>query len=397
MLTGTVTILLLVGAAQGILLAALILQKYRRLYANRFIAAMMFTLSMILVNLLLNDIGFYNHHPRWLNPPLSLPFLIGPLYYLYARFAISPQRRFRRKDFLHYIPFLLIEAYLSLSSLRPKQELVSMLQSVDSGQLPRQFLAFDAAIIIHLLIYIFQVLSVLKRFSHDIKSVFSTIDKIRLDWLRNISLMELFLLLVFIVEACLLLAGIHTSHIFSLTSLFFAIFVYSVGYMALLRSEVLSASITAESVRHISPAIHPEQKETTGQSRKYEKSGLSADKAEAYLEKLLSLMEEKRLYQESDLTLPQLAGEMAVSPHNVSEILNTRLHQSFFDFVNSYRIQEAKEQLGNAQKQHLKILAIAYEAGFRSKATFNTLFKKSVGLTPSQYRQQVLGYASSVG
>jgi AraC-like DNA-binding protein len=69
-------------------------------------------------------------------------------------------------------------------------------------------------------------------------------------------------------------------------------------------------------------------------------------------------------------------------------VINTQFNQNFFDFVNTYRVEQAKRDLMDSKKRELKILAVAYDAGFNSKTSFNTLFKKHTGLSPSEYRER---------
>jgi AraC-like DNA-binding protein len=121
---------------------------------------------------------------------------------------------------------------------------------------------------------------------------------------------------------------------------------------------------------------------------KYEKSGLTEAKAKQYLAALQQLMESEKPYTNSELTLLQLAEMLVISPHNLSEIINTQLQLNFFDFVNGYRVEKARRDLIDPTKQHLKILSISFEAGFISKTAFNTIFKKFTNLTPSEYRQR---------
>lgn len=123
---------------------------------------------------------------------------------------------------------------------------------------------------------------------------------------------------------------------------------------------------------------------------KYERSGLTDETAEQHLRALLRLMEQKKIYRNCALTLTELSAELSVSPHNLSEVINTKLRKNFYDFVNGYRLDEVKKDLADPSKQHLKILSLAFDAGFNSKATFNTLFKEQTGTTPSEYRKTVL-------
>ena len=97
-------------------------------------------------------------------------------------------------------------------------------------------------------------------------------------------------------------------------------------------------------------------------------------------------MESEKPHLDSDLTLPKLADHLQIPPHHLSQIINESLKQNFFDFVNGYRVEEAKQLLLDPEKSSFTVLAIAEEAGFNSKTVFNTAFKKGTGKTPSAFR-----------
>jgi AraC-like DNA-binding protein len=94
-----------------------------------------------------------------------------------------------------------------------------------------------------------------------------------------------------------------------------------------------------------------------------------------------------KCFLDPDLDLPSLAARMNLTPHELSYLLNKGIGSNFFEFVNSYRVEEAKKLLLSGEHNHYSILGIAYEAGFNSKTTFNTTFKKATGLTPSQFKK----------
>jgi AraC-like DNA-binding protein len=93
-------------------------------------------------------------------------------------------------------------------------------------------------------------------------------------------------------------------------------------------------------------------------------------------------------YLEPELTLMELAAKLSVTPHNLSQVFNCEIKKSFFDFVNEYRVGEAKKLLSSPQYSHYSILGIALDAGFNSKSAFYTAFGKHVGTTPSEFRKR---------
>lgn len=117
------------------------------------------------------------------------------------------------------------------------------------------------------------------------------------------------------------------------------------------------------------------------------KSVLDDGEQAGILEKLVACMEQKKLYQDADLNLDKLAAGTGIARHHISETLNQHGNQGFYQFVNEYRVREVIEQLQHFRKQniHPNILGLAYDAGFKSKSSFNQYFKKITGITPSEY------------
>lgn len=104
--------------------------------------------------------------------------------------------------------------------------------------------------------------------------------------------------------------------------------------------------------------------------------------------RIQTLMDEQRPHLNSQITLERFALLLGVSPRQVSMAINRCFKQNFQEFINSFRISEAKLRLKDPALVECTIVEIAQQAGFNSKATFNRLFKQQLGLTPSQYRQE---------
>jgi AraC-like DNA-binding protein len=122
---------------------------------------------------------------------------------------------------------------------------------------------------------------------------------------------------------------------------------------------------------------------------KYKRSGLIRDEAMKVLNQINTFMESEKLYLRKDLTMNQLAHEIGMPNHQISEVLNGILKQNFFDYVNNYRVEEVKQLLTQPTYKNYKMLDVAFDAGFSSRTTFNTVFKKVTGKTPSEYRREL--------
>lgn len=106
---------------------------------------------------------------------------------------------------------------------------------------------------------------------------------------------------------------------------------------------------------------------------------------QALRDKLESYIQEHKPYLKNNLSLDQLAERSDISARNISAIINSCYHKNFFEYINDFRLDDAKYML--LQYQDKSITEIFYECGFNSKSTFNTYFKKRMGMTPSQYRK----------
>ena len=125
--------------------------------------------------------------------------------------------------------------------------------------------------------------------------------------------------------------------------------------------------------------------------QKYAKSGLDSEQQQKYSRQLEDIMKSKQAFLRSDLTLPKLAEEVGCSGNHLSQVINSEFGASFFEYLNQYRIDYARELLSGADSRNSSILDVAFTVGFNSNSAFYTAFKKHTGMTPAQYRQKLNG------
>ena len=381
-------VLLLLAAAQGILLAFLIIHKHRKLFANYFLASLMLLLSIILIYLLFSELGWHVKFPYLMLMLLGFPLIVNPLFYLYAKYLVQFSPVFNKIDLIHFLPFIIYELFFIPDFFSSSEEIIAIFNMITQQQLFPRFIVFNWVIIIQGIYYIILILLMLRNHSSSLEKAFSNIEKIRLNWLRNIIILVGFVWIVFIFENVLYLLDIQFYKIFDLASVFAALMVYSLGYMGLLKSEVFERPAFIESYKYTKQSIDSDLTDLTP-VKKYEKSGLTEKKLEEYFSRLDKLMKEEKFYLDSNLTLKQLADLLEISNHNLSQIINTRLNQNFFDYINQYRVEEVKHYLDDPQKKNITLLSLGFDAGFNSKSSFNSIFKRYTGLTPSEYQKQI--------
>jgi AraC-like DNA-binding protein len=103
---------------------------------------------------------------------------------------------------------------------------------------------------------------------------------------------------------------------------------------------------------------------------------------------LESVMQEEKLFIDSELSLKQLAAHIQLHPNKLSWLLNNHFGKNFNDFINAYRLEYFKQIALKQENKNITLLGLAYDSGFNSKTVFNTFFKKETGMTPKQWVKQ---------
>jgi AraC-like DNA-binding protein len=369
----TWTVLLLSAAAQGLFLALVLFTQQRgNRRANRVLALLILLFSLRLVE----TVGYWTKYllefPHFWLTTAPFYFLFGPLLYFYAKFLTTENLKLSRRDQLHFLPFVLYLGWL-VSFYRlsgdVKLRILQKILAVENFEVPWPYFVLFLLQISHMLLYTWLTLRLLKAHSQSVKGNGLSLERISLNWLRRLTIgFGSFVLLMLLYVTWLQLGFPYSRAVDALVLIAMAGQIYIIGYMTLRQPEIFSGNLALKN------------------GPKYEKSALTPARAETYLTRLLRAMETEKLFTNSDLKLQDLAQKLDIPPHHLSQIINEKLGQNFFDFLNQYRVEEAKKYLTDPEKQPYTILSIALEVGFNNKASFNTAFKKHTGMTPSYFR-----------
>jgi AraC-like DNA-binding protein len=222
--------------------------------------------------------------------------------------------------------------------------------------------------------YLVYILKVIRNFNDKAYNELSNTEYINPAWLRVFLFTFLAILVLLMLMMIIAIHKLDATYFNNIVSLVFAFAIYVLGYKGLFQQTILPVSITP-------PVID----DTRG---KIEHAETKVD--EQLLKRLLDYMIEQKPWHDPELTLTLLASQINIGRNQLSEIINSGTGGNFYDFVNKYRVDEVKQLMVNPKYKDFTILAIAYEAGFPSKSTFNSIFKKFTGLTPSGYRNRLL-------
>lgn len=209
-----------------------------------------------------------------------------------------------------------------------------------------------------------------------IKSTHSYTEKIDLSWIKYIT--YTFMGSAIIVTAYNFFTKAESLNIY--INLFFVAVVYLVAFYSLRQKEIFPQGMELSDVVNDNELF--EKEVDLPKVKVIEDVDLKKLK-----ERLHQLMETEKPYLNSELNLVKLAQQMNLSTHQLSYLINNAFGENFFNFINRYRVQKAKELLKDSNYDHFNVLVIAYESGFNSKTSFNNTFKKMTNNTPTEYRK----------
>jgi AraC-like DNA-binding protein len=365
----------LLAAVQGVLLSAFLFTKKQNHAANIVLAVATLALSLELATVVYYASRWYRMYPHLMGYTYPFPALYGPLFLLYAKLISKKEEHFRVIDLLHFTPVLVIYGITAHLLFSSGEEKIIFLDNMMRGIHDPIFSIFDGFIPIQGITYTILTIKVVAEYNRNIKDSYSTIDLINLNWLKYLTLGMIIIWSIVALISVASVVGLYFVHIDAFLNIPLAMLIYSIGYMGLKQPEIF-----------LDPSSTPLQSESI---EKYRRSGLSDESAEEIKCKLLALMTSEKPFLGQDLTLQKLAERLKTSSHNLSEVINTRLNESYYDFINQYRIEEFKKRLADPESERYNLLSIAFDSGFQSKGTFNSIFKKFTGMTPSEYKERM--------
>ncbi|MCP3900070.1 MAG: AraC family transcriptional regulator [Desulfobacteraceae bacterium] len=385
-------ILLIATITQGVLLViALLTSKHSYRTPNYLLSGLIILFSYYALVKILGNTNGILQYPHLIRTYRPIFILACPTIYFYCKALTTPDFKFGRIDCLHFFPFgiyTLIMLPFFFSDSAAKIASLSLQPFTTSWVIERCFF-----VIVFFFYFVLSYRTILHH-QKQIKDVFSNLEKVKLDWLKNL-LLAFGVIWVTALLRFLTAYGKVGYENKILVPVFLCLTIFVIGVYALRQPEIFSDRwdklIKNNGQKPVSVASIGEnyQEEPIGFKRipKYEYSSLNEHDIEQYKDKLINYLDQEKPYTDPDLKLQNLADHIGIPSYQLSQIINTELKQNFYDLINSLRISEAKHKLMDPAHQHITILAIAYDVGFNSKSTFNTAFKKYTKMTPSQFKK----------
>lgn len=371
---GLLELLLLTGCVQAVLLAIYLF--FHSSIKGGTIFGLVLSLLGIHLFLVVNDRqDFFMRLPHLLHVTWLLPILYGPLILIFVRRITRHSLSTTPAEWLYFAPFAIMVAYhlpFLLQSAAAKRAYIAdyALSAEDDFGLINQLVNW-----LHL-IYFGAALWFYNRYQKRILA-YAANEEARLLWLgkflRLIVVIVLIGVIVFYARKYQwpYLGAVYPYHFLGVMFL-----VYWSAYKLIRQPAIFQSSSEEDAFSEVeeSPADTGSGKGITEQHER-----LAAE--------METLMQEDKLYRKAGLTLQDLSVRLNSNKQYVSETINQVFGKNFYDYVNTYRLNEFTERLENGEDQNLTLLGIATNAGFNSKATFNAVFKKHYGVTPSEFQK----------
>lgn len=356
-----------IGTFQGFLLSALLLFTANISYASRILGVWCGFLAIGLLLPILEQLSEIQSYGFLLAVTGFLPASYGALLYLYCRHSVLDDG-FRSRDLLHFIPLVccyLLNLDLLFSPSQVMQAFVDGTTEVSVRYDLAQLILFGQAYV-----YIGYTAFFLYRYQQRAQDNYAGFNPDIFDWLW---IVQGFNLIIWSMKAAgMVISGFG---LFVGGDILIVILIYGIG-MAQWRNPQLFkiAGSAAEST-----AFEADLGSKIA-------SKLDQDTRLALLAVVNQHMQAQQAFLDSELSLRSLSDAVGISTHHLSEVLNGEEGQNFYNFVNKFRVEYVCEYLN--QHQETKLLDLGLKAGFSSKSTFNSVFKKQTGMTPTQYRNE---------
>jgi AraC-like DNA-binding protein len=393
----------LAGIIITFFLAVILLTKKGKTAADRVLASWLCIMGFHLFLYYQYITGDIFSRSYLLGLHIPLPLIHGPLLYIYTQ-TLSRSSRFSNKFWLHFIPVAVAYATLSGFYLLPADEKINVYKNHGAGYEIHSGVILIAAIISgfgYVLLSFYE----LRLYRKRILEAYSETEKINLNWLRYLIYGILLIWITIVMD-------LNDSILFGVV----VVFVLLLGYFGIKHLGIFTyeresekdiinlrvqdeetdipgedLSIQADAASNgVAGLIIPQAKIQPTQMRtRYITSGLIKETADKIHQDLNKIIKEEKVFKKEELSLAQLADHLGVHPHNLSQVINTYENKTFYDYINTLRIEEFKELVLLPQNSRYTLLSLAFECGFNSKTSFNRNFKKITGQSPSAYLKDV--------
>ncbi|MFK8005607.1 MAG: helix-turn-helix domain-containing protein [Saprospiraceae bacterium] len=365
-------LIILLGGIQGIIFSIFLFFNPRSSYrSNLFLAIFIFSFSINSIYYTFEALGIRTGaiYSVYEYLPLNCSLLIITCFHFFVLFLIEPERRFSKKDGLLFLPAFFqfcFQIYCMYWCLADRDFMIAHIR-----WLINVFSFIDLFAVIFSLVILILAIRRINTYEKALLQNYAEVEKISLKWLKQL------IILLFIIWGIWMIPTIYEQvsgnpsiEIYYPMWILMSGLIYWIGYSTYSKKDLLKVKMYHKNEAEEKPIV----------------KNLS-EKTDVYYQNLIRLMETEKPYLNPDLNLKLLSDTLKISSGYLSQIINKNEEKNFFEFINGYRVNAVIKKFNDPQLVHLSILGIAFEAGFKSKSTFNAAFKKITGVTPSVFKK----------
>lgn len=326
----------------------------------------------------------YLHRIKWLFYGAfiffdSVDVLIGPLLLMYVKGVIGSKRNSFKHNYIHFIFPVFYIIFISIPLL------IGMFAKTGAPEYIKSLEPSLLFVIVYSYGYCWYTIYILMDFKKLVKLNYSSLEYRNLNWIKYLLLGTIGVLSIdistSIYETIFGDMGMGISFITVIPVVFIVMYL---GYYGVSQSTILLPDFLLEKEGYFSLQGAAT---TLNKATKY-----SYDTAEMkqLQDKLNVLMHNAKPFLDEDLALASLSAILEVPDKKLSTLLNQNMGTSFYDYINGHRVEEFKSRLATPDSNTYTLLAIAYDCGFKSKSSFNRVFKNTTGLSPSEYQKSLV-------
>lgn len=373
------------GIGLSLLFLILIISKKGKDIRDYLLGFFIFLLGTYLLIKFIFEKELYVSYPVGIYLDIYYWVLLGPTLFLYTLTSIKGESKFRPVYLLTLLPAFAVTILFSDYIFINPQDFVKNYETYDTHVIIGYFIWLYNSLFFYILSILF-----LKKHQNNIKDQFSYSKSIDLKWLYYLSHGFAAFILFLVLKSTILFLFNWRIPIdnYNLSIWVVIVYIFGIGYYGYKQKGIFEGENLGNNGQGIENEQHTKELKRNKPNGTYEKSGMNREESLFILNKLKNFMESQKPYLDCELSLPILAAELGISTHKLSQVINENLNKNFFDFINGYRLERVKELLADSSCSNYKIESLAYDSGFNSKSTFYNLFKKSVGLTPAEYRRK---------
>lgn len=359
-------------------------------HANRLLSGSLFSVALFALTsaLLINHSIFLVPHLFRVNMPLH--YLVAPCAYLYVRAVLYQETRFRRFDWLFFVPFglhtLELLPFLLHGAAYKVHYLARLLVDVagvtkqQEGLLPAYY--HPVLKFVYGTAYVLLQWRLLRQFGRRADPARRRENHALLRWLRLFTLLNTLLYPPVLLAMALPVSGTYAT-IFAVCVLGSYLLVTST--LLFFQPQILYGLRPAPAAAEAPAPTAPAAAKKEDPARVY---SLSEERKQTYCALLETHMQQQP-FRRKGYTIKDLAAEISIPPHHVSALINQEYQMNFSDFLNRYRVEYMQARMGQPDWRHLTLEGLALEAGFSNRTTFFRAFVKLAGCTPTEYLAQV--------